>query len=71
MKLFSTSRYIQSRPGSPTATEKTLMQQTDAMVGKALDMTNAFYSETWPAYRDLVENTDFKWFKDYDPIELK
>ena len=41
------------------------------MVGKALDMCNAFYEDVWPEYRDLIENTDFKWFKDYKPIEIE
>jgi hypothetical protein len=41
------------------------------MVGKALEMTNAFYEDVWPEYRDLIEKTDFKWFKDYEPIEIE
>jgi hypothetical protein len=71
IKLFEASRYIQSRPAGPTATEERLMQQADEMVGKALDMCNAFYEDVWPGYRDLIENTDFKWFKDYEPIEME
>ena len=71
IKLFEASRYIQSRPAGPTATEERLMEQADKMVGKALDMCNAFYEDVWPEYRDLIENTDFKWFKDYKPIEIE
>ncbi|KPL24507.1 MAG: hypothetical protein AMS23_05600 [Bacteroides sp. SM1_62] len=71
VKLFEASRYIRSRPSGPTSTEKRLMDQADEMVGKALDMTNAFYKDVWPEYRDLIENTDFKWFKDYEPIEIE
>ncbi|MEE9463528.1 MAG: hypothetical protein V3V53_16940 [Bacteroidales bacterium] len=71
IKLFEASRYIQSRPAGPTATEERLMDQADQMVGKALDMCNAFYKDVWPEYRDLIENTDFKWFKDYEPIEME
>ncbi len=70
-KLFEASRYIQSRPSGPTVTEERLMDQAGEMVGKALDMTNAFYREIWPDYRYLIEKTDFKWFKDYEPIELE
>jgi hypothetical protein len=71
IKLFEASRYIQSRPAGPTATEERLMDQADQMVGKALDMTNTFYKDVWPGYRDMIENTDFKWFKDYEPIEME
>jgi len=68
--LSEASDYIQSRPSGPTATEKRLMEQADEMVGKALDMCNVFYEDVWPGYRDLIESTDFKWFKDYEPIEI-
>ena len=71
IKLFEASRYIQSRPSGPTATEKRLTEQAGEMVGKALDMCNGFYEDVWPEYRDLIENTDFKWFKDYEPIEIQ
>ncbi len=70
IRLFTAARYIQSRPGAPTATEKRLSEQADAAVRKALDMTNAFYRDTWPPYREKVEKTDFKWFKDYEPIVI-
>jgi photosystem II stability/assembly factor-like uncharacterized protein len=70
-RLFMASRYIQSRPSGPTATEERLAGQAGVVIDKALEMTNAFYRDTWPAYRLKVENTDFKWFKDYDPIEIK
>ena len=47
------------------------MEQANTVIAKALEMTNAFYSDTWPAYRVKVENTDFKWFKDYKPIDIQ
>lgn len=71
IKLFEASRYIQSRPAGPTSTEERLMEQAEKMVGKALDMCNTFYEDVWPEYRDLIETTDFKWFKDYEPIEME
>jgi hypothetical protein len=71
IKLSEASRYIQTRPAGPTATEERLMEQADEMVGKALDMTNAFYTDVWPGYREMIENTDFKWFRDYEPIEIE
>lgn len=69
-RLFTASRYIQSRPAGPSATERRLVEQADTVIRKALDMTNAFYLEVWPGYREKVENTDFKWFRDFEPIEL-
>lgn len=71
IKLSEASGYIQSRPSGPTATEKRLMEQADELVGKALEMCNVFYQDLWPAYRDLIENTDFKWFRDYEPIQIE
>jgi hypothetical protein len=71
VRLFAASRYIRSRPTGPTATEERLMEQAGTVIEKALDMTNAFYRDTWPAYREKVEKTDFKWFKDYEPIEIE
>ncbi len=71
MRLFIASRFIQSRPGGPTATEERLMEQADTVIRKAIDMTNAFYRDVWPDYREKVENTDFKWFRDYEPIEIQ
>ena len=71
IKLFEASRYIQSRPAGPTSTEERLMEQAEKMVGRALDMCNKFYEDVWPGYRDLIENTDFKWFRDYEPIEME
>jgi len=71
MKLFSASRYIQTRPTGPTSTEEMLLKQADMAISKALEMTNVFYEDTWTEYREKVESTDFKWFKDYEPIEMK
>lgn len=69
--LFSASRYISSRPAGPTATEERLMEQAEREIDRALEMTNDFYSDIWPAFREKVENTDFKWFKDYEPIGIE
>jgi len=70
MHLFMASRYIQSRPSGPTATEELLVQNVDILVNKAISRVNAFYEEIWPPYRELIENTDFKLFKDYKPLQL-
>jgi len=71
MRLFGASRYVMSRPSGPTETERRLVEQANIAVGRSLDMTNDFYENTWPEYREKVESTDFKWFKDYKPIEIK
>jgi photosystem II stability/assembly factor-like uncharacterized protein len=71
MRLFTASRYLMSRPEGPTQTEERLIEQANTAIQQALDMTNAFYRETWPAYREKVEATDFKWFRDYELIEVK
>jgi len=71
IKLYEASRYIQTRPAGPTSTEERLMEQADEMVGTALNMCNAFYEDVWSGYRGFIENTDFKWFEDYEPIEIE
>jgi photosystem II stability/assembly factor-like uncharacterized protein len=70
-QLSSVSQGIQSRPSGPTATEYKSMEVLDGMIDKALHMTNSFFSDIWPEYRILVEDTDFKWFRDYDPIKVE
>lgn len=71
MRLFSASMYIKTRPSGPTVTEKRLYEQASIAVTRAVDMTNAFYRDVWPEYRKKVEDTDFRWFKEYEPIEVK
>ena len=71
MRLFSASMYIKTRPSGPTTTEKRLYEQASIAVTGAVDMTNAFYRDVWPEYRKKVEDTDFRWFKEYEPIEIK
>ena len=71
MRLYGASRYIGSRPYGPTATEQRLYQQATEATTEAINRTNAFYKNVWPAYREKVENTDFKWFREYEPLEIK
>ena len=59
--------YIRQNKRSLGLTEDDL---ADLVVKEAIRRTNAFYTGIWPAYREKVENTNFKWFKDYEPIEM-
>lgn len=69
--LNTTVNLVASRPHGPTATEELLLVRLEEMTAGALEMVNTFYRDTWPGYRDMVEGTDFRWFKDYVPIEVE
>jgi hypothetical protein len=69
--LISAARQIQSRPSGPTKTEMMLMERLDTLVGRSIEMTNVFYAEIWDPYRALVKKTDFRWFREYEPLEMK
>lgn len=70
-KTFEAMRYIGSRPGLPTATEERLVAQSKTLMAGCVAKINAFYENTWPAFRKTVEETKVPLFKDYKPLEFK
>ncbi|UAM99189.1 hypothetical protein K8354_05035 [Polaribacter litorisediminis] len=57
------SRYIRSRFGKQTDTEKTLMNQFKEEFKKVVAETNTFFNNDWLAYKKLVENIQISPFK--------
>ena len=58
------SRYIRSRFGKQTSTEKVLMNQFIEEFKKAVSLTNTFFNYDWVAYKKSVENIKISPFKE-------
>jgi hypothetical protein len=58
------SRYIRSRFGEQTATEKTLMNQFKDEFKKTLPKTNSFFQTDWKVYKASLEKIEISPFKD-------
>ena len=70
-KVFMAMRQISSRPGKPTITEKNMVEQANLKIKECVVAINHFYENTWPAFREKVENTKISLFKDYKPLGLE
>ena len=63
-RLSSASRYVGSRFGLQTATEKQLMNQFKEAYKKAVSDTNSFFNNDWVNYKSSVENINISPFKE-------
>ena len=63
-RLSSASRYVGSRFGVQTATEKQLMNQFKEAYKKAVSDTNSFFNNDWVNYKSSVENINISPFKE-------
>ncbi|WP_224484629.1 VPS10 domain-containing protein [Robertkochia aurantiaca] len=63
-RLSLASRYVQSRKTGVTATEEQLMQQAKNELDAALEKTNAFYQNEWPAYEKAMKAVEISPFKE-------
>ena len=63
-RLSSASRYVGSRFGVQTATEKQLMSQFKGAYKKAVSDTNSFFNNDWVNYKSSVENINISQFKE-------
>ena len=70
-RLYSAYSYVRSRKSGITATEKRLMDFAQEELQKALEKTNAFYSEQWPAYQAEVENIQLNRFKEVSTFSME
>jgi hypothetical protein len=57
------SRYVRSRFGEQTTTEKILMDQFKEEYKKAVSKTNAFFNNDWVDYKSSAEKIDISPFK--------
>jgi len=62
-RFTQASRYIRSRFGEQTATERVLMEQFKAEFEKVISETNAFFNTDWSEYKSLTEKINISPFK--------
>jgi hypothetical protein len=63
-RYFNARRYVGSRYGNLTATERQLMKQYKDAMNDALQKINAFFDKDWKDYRTKVENINISPFKE-------
>lgn len=63
-RIGTANWYSGSRPNGLTATEERLMQQAKNELDKALQSTNAFFNNDWPAYTSKMEQILISPFKE-------
>ncbi len=63
-RFSQASRYIRSRFGEQTETEKILMNQFKEAFKKAVSETNTFFNNDWITYKKSVENINISPFKE-------
>ncbi|WP_298879617.1 hypothetical protein [uncultured Polaribacter sp.] len=63
-RFYTARRYVFSRFGEQTSTEKTLVNQFKDEFNKALDKTNNFFKSDWTTYKNNTENIKISPFKE-------
>ena len=63
-RFYTARRYVFSRFGEQTSTEKTLVNQFKDEFNKALDKTNNFFKSDWTTYKNSTENIKISPFKE-------
>ncbi len=63
-RISTALSYSNSRPNGITATEERLIQQAKDALKEALQQTNAFFSNEWPAYEQKAKTIEFSPFKE-------
>lgn len=70
MSVMQTANYsIGAKEVVPGAQEEKLVQNTEVMIGIAIQRINDFFETKWKAYQQQAEGTKINLFKDYKPIE--
>jgi predicted nucleic acid-binding Zn-ribbon protein len=67
-QLQSAQQSIGSKMVSPGAQEETMVMNAEKAVEDAVQKINNFFADSWKKYRSLVESTQIKLFKDYNPL---
>ncbi|WP_440122331.1 WD40/YVTN/BNR-like repeat-containing protein [Tenacibaculum sp. Ill] len=70
-RLGIASRYVNSRFGEQTSTEKQLIIQFKEALKPALEKTNAFFNKDWKEYKIEVEKIDLSPFKETKQFSLE
>ncbi|REH54835.1 photosystem II stability/assembly factor-like uncharacterized protein [Tenacibaculum gallaicum] len=70
-RLGIARRYVNSRFGEQTSTEKQLIIQLKEALKPALEKTNAFFDKDWKEYKVKVEKIDLSPFKETKQFSLE
>ncbi|MAT89259.1 MAG: hypothetical protein CMC35_01095 [Flavobacteriaceae bacterium] len=70
-RLRTAGGYIDSRPNGLTATENRLIAQAREELNAALQATNVFFAQDWPAYKATIENNEVSPFEETKTFTLK
>lgn len=70
-KLREPRSYIGSSIAGPSSTERILMRQATEAVDKTVEKVNAFFSDEWPEYVELMEGAKLSPFKTFSPISRR
>ena len=63
-RFFNARRYVGSRYGNITATERQLIKQYKDAMNEAVGKVNAFFDKDWKDYKTSVENINISPFKE-------
>ncbi|TVZ55278.1 photosystem II stability/assembly factor-like uncharacterized protein [Lutibacter sp. Hel_I_33_5] len=69
-RLFLAKRYVGSRYGEQTDTERQLIRQFKNSLKDALEKTNTFFNKDWKAYKSLTEKIIISPFKETKNYQL-
>ncbi|MEY8848847.1 WD40/YVTN/BNR-like repeat-containing protein [Psychroserpens sp. XS_ASV72] len=69
-RIGTANWYVGSRQNGITETEKTLLLHAEEAVKDALNKTNAFFNESWSAYKTKMEAIEVSRFKDTKTFSL-
>ena len=70
-RLGIANRYVNSRFGEQTSTEKQLIIQFKEALKPALEKTNTFFDKDWKEYKIEVEKIDLSPFKETKQFSLE
>lgn len=62
-------RYASSRLTAPGPNERQLLENAEKMMNEAMQIVNDFFTNAWPEFKKVYDNTDMGYFKDFsEPI---
>ena len=69
-RIQTANGYVRSRQTGITETEKRLLKFAEEDLKKAVEKTNLFFKEEWPAYREAIEQSEVSPFKETQVIDM-
>ena len=63
-RFYQAKRYVGSRFGNLTSTERQLIKQYKDAMNEAIKNVNSFFTKDWSAYKSRVENINISPFKE-------